>query len=364
MNMTNIVKSLLLAVTFSFLTITPKLSFAKNTLERDMSLFTENEKNTISIFKNSVKSVVNVSNIQIARTSWFETQTSEVPIGAGSGFVWDNKGHIVTNFHVAMDADTFMISFHGDKKQYRAKLVGAEPKLDIAVLKLETFPKKIHPIAVGVSDNLLVGQKTLAIGNPFGLDHTITQGIVSALNRKIPGIGDVTIHGMIQTDSSINPGNSGGPLIDSTGKLIGMNTLIYSKSGSSSGVGFAVPVSSIKRTVPQLISHGKVIRPGLGIGILPEMHKVRFGIEKGIVITFLDKKGGAFKAGLEGIKRDQYGRYIIGDTILAVNGKEVNNLDDIYHILNLKKIGDKVKVTYRRGIERKKRKIEVLLIEL
>ncbi len=355
------VKFIFIGFILSFTTIV----FARNTAaERDFNLFTENEKNTIQVFKNSVKSVVNVSNLKLARTSWFERTTTELPVGAGSGFVWDDKGHIVTNYHVAMNADAFMISFHGDKKQYRAKIVGAEPKLDVAVLKLEELPKRLSPISVGQSDNLVVGQKTMAIGNPFGLDHTITQGIVSALNRKIPGIGDVTIHGMIQTDSSINPGNSGGPLLDSRGKLIGMNTIIYSESGSSSGVGFAVPVKSIIRTVPQLIKHGKVIRPGLGIGILPDYHKVRFGVEKGIVITFLDEKGGAHKAGLEGIKRDRFGRYVIGDTIIKVNGKDVNNLDDIYHILNSKKVGDKVNIIYRRGVERRTRSIKVELTKI
>lgn len=339
-------------------------AYSRDTLSKDLSRFTENEKNTINIFKNSVKSVVNISNVKMARTSWFDMNVTEIPVGAGSGFIWDNKGHIVTNYHVTMEADAFLISFHEDKKQYRAKVVGAEPKLDIAVLKLEEMPKQLHPINVGTSKDLMVGQKTLAIGNPFGLDHTITQGIVSALNRKIPGIGDVTIHGMIQTDSSINPGNSGGPLLDSNGELIGMNTIIYSKSGSSSGVGFAVPVSSIKRTVPQIIQHGKVIRPGLGIGILPDYHKARFGVDKGLVITFLDEKGGAAKAGLEGIKRDNFGRYYIGDTVLEVDGKEVNNLDDIYHILRNRKIGDRVEVTYRRGKERKKRKTKVTLTPL
>ncbi len=329
------------------------------TLARDMSRLTENEKNTIQIFKTSVKSVVNISNIQLARTSWFDRDVSEVPVGAGSGFIWDNKGHIVTNYHVTMNADTFMVSFHGDKKQYRAKLIGAEPKLDLAVLKLTQFPEKLHPIIVGSSNDLLVGQKTMAIGNPFGLDHTITQGIVSALNRKIPGIGDVTIHNMIQTDSSINPGNSGGPLIDSTGKLIGVNTIIFSKSGSSSGVGFAIPVDSVKRTVPQLIKHGKIIYPVLGVGILEGYQKARFGIEKGLVITFVNKKGGAYKAGLQGIERDSYGRYYVGDIILKVDGKVVNNHDDIYHILNKKKFGDIVTITYLRKDRKKKVKVKL-----
>lgn len=319
-----------------------------------MSRLLESEKNTISIFKTGVKSVVNVSNVKHARTSWFSANISKIPFGVGSGFIWDNKGHIVTNYHVIMEGDSFLISFHGDKKQYKAELVGAEPKQDIAVLKLKEMPKNLTPVIPGKSNDLLVGQKTLAIGNPFGLDHTITSGIVSALDRKIPGIGDVTIHGMIQTDSSINPGNSGGPLLDSTGELIGMNTIIYSKSGSSSGVGFAVPVNSIKRIVPQLIKHGKVIRPGLGVGILPEYHKSRFGIEEGLVITFVDESSGAFKAGIRGIQQDRRGRYYLGDVIIAVDGKKVSNYDDIYHALNKYKVGDKVDVTFLKDGKKKK----------
>ncbi len=338
----------------------PQSYSREEVLQRDTKRLLENEVNTINIFKQGVKSVVNVSNVKYARTSWFSPTVSEIPFGVGSGFIWDNKGHIVTNYHVIMEGDSFLISFHGDKKQYKAELVGAEPKQDIAVLKLKELPKEIFPIKVGRSNDLMVGQKTLAIGNPFGLDHTITQGIVSALDRKIPGIGDVTIHGMIQTDSSINPGNSGGPLLDSTGELIGMNTIIYSKSGSSSGVGFAVPVDSIKRIVPQLIKHGKVIRPGLGVGILPEYHKGRFGVTEGLVITFVDEDSGAYKAGIRGIQQDRYGKYYLGDVIVAVDGKEVSNFDDIYHALNKYKVGDEVEVTYLQKGEKKK-KVKVKL---
>lgn len=349
------VLALAVAVVFSPLSLADK-----KTLNRDMGRLLQDEVNTINIFKQGVKSTVNVSNVKYARTSWFSSNVSEIPFGVGSGFVWDNKGHIVTNYHVIMEGDSFLVSFHGDKKQYKAELVGAEPKQDIAVIKLKERPKSLAPLKIGSSHDLMVGQKTLAIGNPFGLDHTITQGIVSALDRKIPGIGDVTIHGMIQTDSSINPGNSGGPLLDSTGELIGMNTIIYSKSGSSSGVGFAVPVDSIKRIVPQLIKHGKVTRPGLGVGILPEYHKSRFGVDEGLVITFVDEESGAYKAGLRGIQQDRRGRYYLGDVIIAVDGKKVANYDDIYHALNKYKVGDYVEVTYLHKGEKKK-KVKVKL---
>ncbi|MCY4523814.1 MAG: trypsin-like peptidase domain-containing protein, partial [Halobacteriovoraceae bacterium] len=246
--------------------------------------------------------------------------------------------------------------FYQDKKQYRAKVVGKEPKKDMAVLKLQEMPKKLHPITVGSSKNLQAGQKTIAIGSPFGLNNTITQGIVSALNRKIDGIGGVKIHGMIQTDAAINPGNSGGPLLNSQGHLIGMNTLIYSKSGSSAGVGFAVPVDTIKRIVPQLIKHGRIIRPVLGVLIFDQRY---FNMEKGIVIKSTLSGGPAQKAGLKGTRRDRYGRLKLGDIILKIDNKKVNKLDDIYHVLEKYKVGDTVQVTFLRDKKIQKVKLKV-----
>lgn len=321
----------------------------------------ENEKNTINIFKNNVMSVVNVSNIRnIKRGGFFSGYSEmEVPAGQGSGFVWDDKGHIVTNYHVVQGGDSFLISFHKDTKQYKAKFIGGEPKKDIAVLKLIEIPKNLKSLTIGSSQALQVGQKALAIGNPFGLDHTITSGIISALGRKIKGYGGVTIQGMIQNDCSINPGNSGGPLLDSQGKLIGMNTMIYSSSGSSSGVGFAVPVGTIKSIVPQLIKHGKVIRPGLGIGLLEDNVKLYFGIEEGIVIKFVDPKGPAAKVGLKGMGRDGSGRYIFGDIIIKINNEKVNTYDDIYQVLENYKVGQSVEVTFIRDGKEKKLKIKL-----
>jgi len=200
---------------------------------------------------------------------------------------------------------------------------------------------------------------TLAIGSPFGLDHTLTTGIVSALGRKIDGFGGVKIHDMIQTDAAINMGNSGGPLLDSSGKLIGVNTMIFSTSGSSAGLGFAVPVDTVKMIVPQLIQHGKVIRPGLGIGVLPEGAKKRIGIKEGVVITFVDEDGPAGKAGLKGLAQDRRGRVIMGDVLVAIDSKEVNSLDDIYHALEKYKIGDTVAVKYLREGKKKEARIKL-----
>lgn len=306
----------------------------------------EDEKNSIEIYKKAVASVVNVSNIKLARD--YVYGNVEIPAGAGSGFVWDQEGRIVTNYHVVDGGDSFVVTFHNDSKPYKAKVVGLEPRKDIAVLQLLDKPKNLIPVNVGESKSLMVGQKTIAIGNPFALDHTMTVGIVSALERKISGVGGVKIHGMIQTDAAINPGNSGGPLLNSSGELIGMNTMIFSNSGSSAGLGFAVPVDSINRIVPQLIKFGKVVRPGLGIGVLDDSVKERFVGDKGVVISHIDENGPVGKAGLKGMSQDRFGHVYIGDIILSINSKEVNTLDDVYQLLESYKIGDFVEVKYKR----------------
>jgi S1-C subfamily serine protease len=306
------------------------------------------ENKTIQIYRTAVPSTVNVSNIRLARNMFYGE--IEIPQGAGSGFVYDSNGHIITNYHVVQGGTSFVVTFHNNPKQYKAKIVGVAPEKDIAVLKLEDRPAKLAPIIFGSSKDLVVGQYSFAIGSPFGLDYTLTTGVISALGRKIDGIGGVKINDMIQTDAAINMGNSGGPLLDSNGRLIGMNTVIFSTSGSSAGLGFAVPSDTIKVIVPQLINHGKVIRPGLGIGIVPDSMKRRIlgGEEKGIVVSYVDEKGSAAKAGLKGMTQDQYGRTYLGDIILSVDGQDVNNLDDIYQVLDKHKIGDEVMVKYRR----------------
>ena len=325
--------------------------------EQSINELLDSEKRIINIYHNSVPAVVNVSNIKIA-DSFFYGKV-EVPQGMGSGFVWDESGHIITNFHVVQGGNSFVVTFHNDKKQYKAEVVGVAPKKDIAVLKLIEQPKNLKAIQVGSSQDLLVGQMALAIGNPFGLDHSISQGIISALGRKINGIGGVKIHDMIQTDAAINQGNSGGPLLNSKGELIGMNTMIFSTSGSSSGLGFAVPVDTIKSIAPQLIKHGKVIRPGLGIGILDEEVRQRYVGEKGAAISFVDPEGSAAESGLKGMMKDNFGRIYIGDVITKINNKEVNSRDDVYHELEKYQIGDTIKIEYIR--ENKSRSTSVKL---
>lgn len=308
----------------------------------------EVEQKTIQLYRTAVPSTVNVSNIRVARNMFYGEV--EVPQGAGSGFVFDTNGHIITNYHVVQGGSSFVVTFYNDPKQYKAKLIGVAPDKDIAVLKLEEKPSKLTPISFGSSKDLVVGQSSFAIGSPFGLDYTLTTGVISALGRKIEGIGGVKINDMIQTDAAINMGNSGGPLLDSSGQLIGMNTVIFSTSGSSAGLGFAVPADTIKVIAPQLIQHGKVIRPGLGIGIVPDSMKRRIlgNDDKGIIVSHVDAKGSAAKAGIQGMTQDRYGRTYLGDIILSVDGQDVNNLDDIYQVLEKHKIGDEVMVKYRR----------------
>jgi S1-C subfamily serine protease len=349
MNRKLLLNLVLLTCFFGFLGLAP--SFASS-VEGGLL---ESERRRIAIYQNVVPSVVNVSNITISRDRFFGIP-HEQEAGAGSGFVWDEEGHIVTNFHVVSNRKAqFMVTFHNDKKQYKATVVGEEPKLDVAVLKVEKLPKHIRPVKIGKSAPLKVGQMAIAIGNPFGLDLTMTSGIISALGRKMDGVGGVKIHDMIQTDADINPGNSGGPLLNSSGQLIGMNTMIYSRSGSSAGLGFAVPVDSISEVVPQLIKHGKVIRPYLGITPLPDQYRDRmvFG-QKGVVVATVIENGPADRAGLKGMRRDRWGRMYIGDTILEIEGKEVNSLDDIFQTLKKYKIGDKVKVLVRTDNQKKK----------
>jgi len=304
------------------------------------------EQNTIKIFQDAAPSVVFVTNVAIGQ-NMFQDEFA-VPQGAGSGFVWDDQGHIVTNFHVVQGGDAFLVTLR-DKTQLEAKVVGVDPNKDIAVLKVEKSAK-LKPIKVGSSDRLLVGQEGIAIGNPFGLDHSLSKGVISALGREVEGIGGVTIRDMIQTDAAINPGNSGGPLLDSDGNLIGMNTMIFSRSGSSAGVGFAVPVSFIKRIVPQLIATGHVTRPGIGVSILTSGRKYYLiGDQDGVVINQVAPGGPAARAGLRGVRRVPGAREEAGDVIVGVDDIPVKDFDDLYNALDRYKVGDTVKIKILRG---------------
>jgi S1-C subfamily serine protease len=317
----------------------------------------EDESNTIDVVKRTKNSVVFVTNIQLVRESFFSSEEA-VPRGSGSGFVWDDQGHIVTNFHVIEDGDIFNVALPGGE-QRQAKLVGREPNKDIAVLKVEGNLSGLFPLPTGASRDLQVGQKVIAIGNPFGFDHTVTTGIVSAVGRSMPGAGGVTIRDMIQTDASINPGNSGGPLLDSAGELIGMNTMIISPSGASSGIGFAVPVDTIRKIVPEIIKNGKVVHPGLGVSLMSDQYARRIGVE-GVAILEVPRGSDAARAGLAGLRRDRIGRLYLGDVDVAVDGTKVGSYDDLYTALEEHRIGDTVTLTVKR--EDKERKVRLTLI--
>lgn len=311
---------------------------------------TEDERNTIEVFRRVVPSTVFVTQKKLVRDLWAGT-AAEVPAGSGSGFIWDKKGHVVTNYHVIDGAQGVSVTLH-DHKTYAAKIVGDEKRKDIAVLRLVDPPSDLVPIELRPkTPKLDVGQKTVAIGNPFGLDQTLTTGIVSALGREVRGIGGVTIRDMIQTDAAINPGNSGGPLLDSSGRLIGMNTMIFSRSGSSAGIGFAVPATSIQRVVPQIIRTGKAEQVGLGVHIDPSQRLERRLRIKGVVILQVLPGTPAAKAGLHGITQTPRGLQL-GDVIIGINKQPVTDYDDLYNVLDQYRPGTEVSVTvFREGGE-------------
>jgi len=307
----------------------------------------DDERNTIDIFRANSPAVVYVTSIALRR-GFFSLNAVEIPQGTGSGFVWDDQGRIVTNYHVISDANLVQVTM-SDNSTWKAILVGKAPDKDIAVLQIDAPSNLLKPIAIGSSADLLVGQKVFAIGNPFGLDQTITSGIISALNREIKAVTGRVIHGVIQTDAAINPGNSGGPLLDSAGRLIGVNTAIYSPSGAYAGIGFAVPVDIVNRIVPQVIKHGRIIRPGIGATFADERVAQRLGIE-GVLILNVERGGPADEAGLK--PTSQYrGEIILGDIITAVAGVQVRSFEDLIGTLERFKVGAEVPFTIQRNSE-------------
>ncbi len=303
----------------------------------------QEEKATIELFERASPAVVYITTVT-QRAGLFDVM--EVPQGTGSGFLWDAEGHVVTNYHVIQGATGARVTLH-DGSEWAASLVGASPDHDLAVLIIRAEKEKLTPIMLGTSRDLKVGQKVFAIGNPFGLDFTLTTGIVSALGRTIQALTGRRIEDVIQTDAAINPGNSGGPLLDSAGRLIGVNTQIASPSGASAGIGFAVPVDTVNRVVPQLLQHGKIIRPRLGIVSAPEWVVHRAGVE-GVLIYDVAEGSGAAKAGLRGTRRDQQGSLLLGDVIQSIAGHTVGSVNDINSQLELFKAGDTVAVEVLR----------------
>jgi S1-C subfamily serine protease len=318
------------------------------------------ERTTIELFEKSRDSVVFISTATLVRDIWTRNVFS-VPRGTGSGFVWDDAGHVVTNFHVIEDASEAMVKL-ADGRDYKAALVGVSPAHDIAVLKIGVGFKRPPPVPIGISHDLKVGQKVFAIGNPFGLDWTLTTGIVSALDRALTSeSGRSTIEHLIQTDAAINPGNSGGPLLDSAGRLIGINTAIYSPSGTSAGIGFAVPVDTVMRVVPQLIDKGRYIRPSLGIEVderLNERITAMLGIE-GVVVLRISPGSAADRAGLKAAILTRDGRIIPNDVIVAVQGKSIHSVSKLFARIDDFKVGDTVRLSVMR--DGQTQEIEVVL---
>jgi S1-C subfamily serine protease len=307
------------------------------------------EKATIALFENASPSIVFITSLAVQQ-DYFSLNVQEIPQGAGSGFLWDRQGHVVTNFHVIQGAEAAQVTL-ADHSSWRAHTVGTAPEKDLAVLKIDAPAGRLRPLAIGSSENLKVGQKVFAIGNPFGFDQTLTTGIISALGREIQSVSGAPIRDVIQTDAAINPGNSGGPLLDSAGRVIGVNTAIYSPSGASSGIGFAIPVYDVQRAVPDLIAHGHIQRPTLGVEFAPDSVMRQLGLE-GALVFRVQRGSGADRAGLRGTRRDDWGRWSLGDVIVGIDGQPVRSSGEILLALEPKKAGDKVKVEVLRGDRR------------
>jgi S1-C subfamily serine protease len=332
----------------------------RETLPASLHDLTAEEKRDIEVFRRTRASVVFVTSIALRRDV-FTLDIQQIPQGTGSGFVWDQDGHIVTNFHVIQEGDAFAVTL-ADQSEWEAKVVGAAPDKDLAVLRIKAPRERLAPITRGTSRDLLVGQRVLAVGNPFGLDQSLTVGVVSALGRELRSPSGRRIRDVIQTDAAINPGNSGGPLLDSRGRLIGVNAAIFSPTGASAGIGFAVPVDAVTRLVPQLIAKGKLAQPGIGVSLIPEWYKAQLGFE-GVAIAEVMPGGPAARAGLQGVQVTRTRRVILGDRIVAVDGKPVRTEDDLRDAFELAGVGATVTLTVTRDGGRRQVPVQLVQIE-
>ena len=316
------------------------------------------EQMSIRRFKEAAPSVVYITTTEERSRDFFGLDVVEVPAGSGTGFIWDEQGHVVTNFHVIQGAARAFITL-ADGSRHEAAYVGGAPDKDLAVLQLTKTPPRLRPIPMGSSADLQVGQAVLAIGNPFGLDQTLTTGVVSALGREIQSATQRRITGVIQTDAAINPGNSGGPLLDSAGRLIGVNTAIQSPSGASAGIGFAMPVDTVNRVVPQLIARGKLERPDLGFEpVAPRLVERAFGPLKGVMVGRVVRGSAAARAGLQGVGAEGR-RVVAGDLIQRVNGRAVEDWDTLLDAVEALPLGSTVQLEVAR--EGKTRRVPLRL---
>jgi S1-C subfamily serine protease len=310
---------------------------------------TEAERSVTALFEEAGPSVVYITSIALRR-DFFRLNVMEIPQGTGSGFIWDEHGHVVTNFHVirgGMRTGNRVEVTLADQSTWEAALVGVAPEKDLAVLRIKAPTDRLRPLRIGTSDDLLVGQSVLAIGNPFGFDQTLTMGIISALGREIDSVDGVPIRDVIQTDAAINPGNSGGPLLDSAGRLIGVNTAIVSPSGGYAGVGFAIPVDTVNWVVPELITHGQIRRPVLGVEMVADHATRRLGLS-GALVGNVSRGSGADEAGLRPTYRSRSGRWVLGDLIVAVEGEPVRTSGELWLALERRSPGELVNVTVNR----------------
>ena len=305
----------------------------------------QGEKSTIGLFRQASPSVVHITAITVQR-DLFTLNVIQIPEGTGSGVVWDTNGNVITNFHVIQNADAAQVTL-ADQSNWKARVVGVAPDKDLAVLRIDAPATRLRPIPIGTSKDLQVGQGVFAIGNPFGLDQTLTTGVISALGREIESVTRRPIQGVIQTDAAVNPGNSGGPLLDSAGRLIGVNAAIYSPSGASAGIGFAIPVDTVNRIVPELIRYGKITRPGIGVQAAEDQIAQQLGV-KGVLVVDVVAGSAAAKAGIRPTKREVSGRVRLGDVIVAVDGVKVGSPNDLFLALEKYKIGDTVNFSLLR----------------
>ncbi|MFL6195331.1 MAG: S1C family serine protease [Thermoanaerobaculia bacterium] len=312
----------------------------------------DEERATVDLFRRASPAVVFVTSIAVQRSS-FSLNTEQIPRGTGSGFIWDRQGHVVTNFHVIAGGNAAQVTL-ADGSNWPARIIGGAAEKDLAVLKIEAPANRLTALPLGRSETLQVGQSVFAIGNPFGLDQTLTTGVVSALGREIQSLAGNAIRDVIQSDAAINPGNSGGPLLDSSGRLVGVNTAIYSPSGSSAGIGFAIPSHDVASAVPELIRYGQIRRPTLGVELAPEGLAQRLGLE-GVVIMNVSPGSAAARAGLRGLTRNRFGQVELGDVIQTFNGTPVNSNGDLLIALEALQAGQ----TARVGVLRGDRRVEV-----
>jgi S1-C subfamily serine protease len=319
------------------------------------------ERRDIDVFRRASASVAFITNYT-RQVDFFSFDAVETPSGTGSGFVWDKEGHIVTNFHVIEDGTKFSVTL-GDA-EYDAALVGAAPDKDLAVLKVDAPAGRLAPLVVGRSGDLVVGQRVLAVGNPFGFDHTLTTGVVSGLGRELRSPSGRRIRDVIQTDAAINPGNSGGPLLDSSGRLIGINSAIFSPSGASAGISFAVPIDTASRVVPQLIRYGRIKQPGIaGATLVSDAIARSNGIE-GVAIYQVEEGSPSDEAGLTGIALTRSRRPRLGDVIVAVDGKKVRSQQDLFDAFEAAGVGAAVRLSVVVGRTDKRREVRVKLYDL